>query len=123
MCMNSEYMLLMLVILGPNNSKCLIDVYLELLIEDLQNLWHVGALTHDCAKNKTFPMRAALMWTVNDLPTFGMASGWSSAGVIGLTGEKIYQYVEELSVEVSLSLPDGYGSEQVEDVKLIVFCI
>ncbi|KAL0331746.1 UNVERIFIED_CONTAM: hypothetical protein Sangu_1720100 [Sesamum angustifolium] len=28
-------------------------------------------------------MRAALMWTVNDLPAYGMASGWSTAGIMG----------------------------------------
>ncbi|KAL0356090.1 UNVERIFIED_CONTAM: hypothetical protein Sradi_4055900 [Sesamum radiatum] len=28
-------------------------------------------------------MRAVLMWTVNDLPAYGMASGWSTAGVVG----------------------------------------
>ncbi|KAL0355360.1 UNVERIFIED_CONTAM: hypothetical protein Sradi_3982900 [Sesamum radiatum] len=28
-------------------------------------------------------MRAALMWTANNIPAYGMASGWSSAGVIG----------------------------------------
>ncbi|KAL0405918.1 UNVERIFIED_CONTAM: hypothetical protein Slati_3905700 [Sesamum latifolium] len=28
-------------------------------------------------------MEAALMWTVNDLPAYGMASGWSTAGVMG----------------------------------------
>ncbi|KAL0416558.1 UNVERIFIED_CONTAM: hypothetical protein Slati_3487700 [Sesamum latifolium] len=28
-------------------------------------------------------MRAALMWTVNDLPAYRMASGWSTAGVMG----------------------------------------
>ncbi|KAL0391124.1 UNVERIFIED_CONTAM: hypothetical protein Scaly_0469500 [Sesamum calycinum] len=27
-------------------------------------------------------MRAALMWTVNDLLAYGMASGWSTAGVM-----------------------------------------
>ncbi|KAL0439471.1 UNVERIFIED_CONTAM: hypothetical protein Slati_2430100 [Sesamum latifolium] len=38
-------------------------------------------LTRDSARYETFAMRAALMWTVNDLPAYGMASGWSSAGV------------------------------------------
>ncbi|KAL0378732.1 UNVERIFIED_CONTAM: hypothetical protein Sradi_3178700 [Sesamum radiatum] len=28
-------------------------------------------------------MRAALMWTINDLPAYGMASGWSTAGIMG----------------------------------------
>ncbi|KAL0402234.1 UNVERIFIED_CONTAM: hypothetical protein Slati_4253300 [Sesamum latifolium] len=83
MCMSSEYMFLTMVIPGPSNLKRLIDNYLEPLIEELQNLWHVGVLTRDNAKDETFTMRPALMWTVNDLPTYGMASGWSTAGVMG----------------------------------------
>ncbi|KAL0328063.1 UNVERIFIED_CONTAM: hypothetical protein Scaly_2238900 [Sesamum calycinum] len=35
--------------------------------------------TYDHATNQAFIMRAALMWTVNDLPAYGMASGWSTA--------------------------------------------
>ncbi|KAL0387699.1 UNVERIFIED_CONTAM: hypothetical protein Sradi_2651700 [Sesamum radiatum] len=42
MCINSEYMFLTMVIPGPSNPKHAIDVYLEPLIEELQNLWHVG---------------------------------------------------------------------------------
>ncbi|KAL0427833.1 UNVERIFIED_CONTAM: hypothetical protein Slati_2958100 [Sesamum latifolium] len=83
MCMSFEYMFLTMVISGPFNPKCLIDVYLEPLIEELQILWYVYVLTHDNVKNETFTMRVALMWTVNDLPAYGMASGWSSAGVMG----------------------------------------
>ncbi|KAL0427262.1 UNVERIFIED_CONTAM: hypothetical protein Slati_2901000 [Sesamum latifolium] len=83
MCMSSEYMFLMMVIPRPSNPKFLIDVYLEPLIEELQNLWHLGVLTRDSAKDETFTMSATLMWTVNDLPAYGMASEWSSTGVMG----------------------------------------
>ncbi|KAL2249838.1 UNVERIFIED_CONTAM: hypothetical protein Sindi_2457500, partial [Sesamum indicum] len=68
MCMSSEYMFLRIVIPGSSNVKRLIDVYLKLLIEELQNLWHVGVLMCNKVKNETFAMRAALIWTVNDLP-------------------------------------------------------
>ncbi|KAL0446168.1 UNVERIFIED_CONTAM: hypothetical protein Slati_1744700 [Sesamum latifolium] len=34
-------------------------------------------------KDETFTIRAALMWTVNDLSAYGMAIGWSTAGVMG----------------------------------------
>ncbi|KAL0448040.1 UNVERIFIED_CONTAM: hypothetical protein Slati_1931900 [Sesamum latifolium] len=78
MCMSSEYMFLTMVIPGLSNPKRLIDVYLEPLIEELQKLWHVGVLTRDSARDERFAMRAALMWTVNDLPAYGMASGWST---------------------------------------------
>ncbi|KAL0417097.1 UNVERIFIED_CONTAM: hypothetical protein Slati_3541600 [Sesamum latifolium] len=72
-----------MVIPGPSNPKRLIDVYLKSLIEKLLQLWHVGVRTYDHATDNKFIMRAALMWTVNDLPVYGMASGWSTAGVMG----------------------------------------
>ncbi|KAL0345641.1 UNVERIFIED_CONTAM: hypothetical protein Sradi_4395400 [Sesamum radiatum] len=43
------------------NLKRLIDVYLVTLMEELHNLWHVGLLTHENAKNETFTMRAAFV--------------------------------------------------------------
>ncbi|KAL0420773.1 UNVERIFIED_CONTAM: hypothetical protein Slati_3100200 [Sesamum latifolium] len=45
MCMSFEYMFLMMVIPSPSNPKRLIDVYLEPLIEELLQLWHVGVRT------------------------------------------------------------------------------
>ncbi|KAK4384554.1 hypothetical protein Sango_3049700 [Sesamum angolense] len=83
MYMKSEYMFLTMVILGPSNPKRLIDVYLEPLIDELLQLWHVGVRTHDHTMNQAFMMRAALMWTVNDLQTYGMAFGWSTVDIMG----------------------------------------
>ncbi|KAL0410866.1 UNVERIFIED_CONTAM: hypothetical protein Slati_0440100 [Sesamum latifolium] len=85
MCMSSEYMFLRMVIPAPSNPKRLIDVYLEPLTEELQNLWHVGVLTHDSAKKETFTMHAALMWTVNDLRAYGIEYCWCY-GVSSLYG-------------------------------------
>ncbi|KAL0315365.1 UNVERIFIED_CONTAM: hypothetical protein Sradi_5414700 [Sesamum radiatum] len=83
MCMSSEYIFLTMVIPGLSNMKLLIDVYLELLIEELLQLWHMGVRTYDHATDRVFTMRATLMWTMNDLHAYGMASGWSTAGVMG----------------------------------------
>ncbi|KAL0292430.1 UNVERIFIED_CONTAM: hypothetical protein Scaly_2590300 [Sesamum calycinum] len=80
MCMKPEYMFLTIVIPGPSNPKRRIDVYLEPLIEELLQFLHIGVLMHDHATNQRFMMRAVLMWTVNNLPIYGMASGWSTAG-------------------------------------------
>ncbi|KAL0453018.1 UNVERIFIED_CONTAM: hypothetical protein Slati_1279900 [Sesamum latifolium] len=74
MCMSSKYMFLTMVIPGPSNPKYLFDVYLEPLIDELQNLWHVGVVMHDNAKNEIFTMCAVLMWIVKDLPTYGITS-------------------------------------------------
>ncbi|KAL0333019.1 UNVERIFIED_CONTAM: hypothetical protein Scaly_2203400 [Sesamum calycinum] len=48
-CMKSEYMFLMMVIPGSSNPKRLIDVYLESLIDELLQLWHVGVRMHNYA--------------------------------------------------------------------------
>ncbi|KAL0403923.1 UNVERIFIED_CONTAM: hypothetical protein Sradi_2033100 [Sesamum radiatum] len=58
MCMNSEYMFRTMVILGQSNPKRLIEVYLEPLIDELLQLWHVGVQTHDHSTNQAFMMRA-----------------------------------------------------------------
>ncbi|KAK4406549.1 hypothetical protein Sango_0661400 [Sesamum angolense] len=71
------------VIPNPSNLKRLIDVYLEPLIEELLQLWHVGMRMYDHATDRAFMMWTALMWTRNDLPTYGMVSGWSTVGVMG----------------------------------------
>ncbi|XP_020266395.1 uncharacterized protein LOC109841877 [Asparagus officinalis] len=47
--------------------------------------WHDRAIpseheTYDTDKGETFTMRAALMWTINDFPAYGMLSGYSVHG-------------------------------------------
>ncbi|KAK4390389.1 hypothetical protein Sango_2102200 [Sesamum angolense] len=51
------------------------------LIEELLQLWHVGVRTYDHATDRAFIIGGALIWTVNDLPAYGMASGWSTVGL------------------------------------------
>ncbi|XP_045831211.1 uncharacterized protein LOC123922548 [Trifolium pratense] len=80
MCMTTPYMFLTMIIPGPRNPKAKIDVYLQPLIDELKFLWEEGALTYDISRKQNFVMRAALMWTVNDFPAYGMLSGWMTAG-------------------------------------------
>ncbi|KAL0320266.1 UNVERIFIED_CONTAM: hypothetical protein Sradi_5288100 [Sesamum radiatum] len=46
---------------------------------------HVGVRTYGHATDNEFIMRQALMCTVNDLPAYGMASGWSTTEVMGFS--------------------------------------
>jgi hypothetical protein len=80
MCMRSEFMFLSMVIPGPSSPGRNIDVCLRPLIDELTQLWSSGALTYDISKKQNFVMRAALMWTINDFPAYGMVSGWSTHG-------------------------------------------
>ncbi|XP_028774325.1 uncharacterized protein LOC114731348 [Neltuma alba] len=80
LCMTQEYMFLTLIIPGPNNPKGKIDVYLQPLIDELKLLWDEGVLTYDASLRQNFHMRAALLWTINDFPAYGMLSGWMTMG-------------------------------------------
>ncbi|XP_020204521.2 uncharacterized protein LOC109789889 [Cajanus cajan] len=80
MCMKSEYMMLSLLIPGPQSPGNNIDVYLQPLIEELKELWESGVETYDASRNQTFQMHAALLWTISDYPGYAMLSGWSTKG-------------------------------------------
>jgi len=58
-----------------------IDVYLQPLIDKLQELWNVGVQTFDASKMDNFNMRTQLMWTINDLLAYADLSGWPNRGV------------------------------------------
>jgi len=80
MCMRPKFMFLSMVIPGPSNPGRNIDVCLRPLIDELTQLWSSGALTYDISRKQNFVIRAALMWTINDFPAYGMLSGWSTHG-------------------------------------------
>jgi Transposase family tnp2/Domain of unknown function (DUF4218)/Transposase-associated domain len=80
MCMRREFFFLNALIPGPSNPKKKIDVYLRPLIDELKMLWSEGVLTYDISLSQNFTMRAALMWTINDFPAYGMLSGWQTSG-------------------------------------------
>jgi len=73
-------MFLSTVIPGPRSPGQNIDVCLRPLIDESAQLWSSGALTYDISSKQNFLMRAALMWTINDFPAYGMLSGWSTHG-------------------------------------------
>ncbi|XP_058003717.1 uncharacterized protein LOC131180116 [Hevea brasiliensis] len=80
MCMKEPYLFLSIIVSGPQNPKHRLDVYLQPLIVELTQLWHVGVQTYDASKKQNFQMYAALMWTISDFPSYSMLSGWSTAG-------------------------------------------
>jgi len=73
-------MFLSMFIPSPSSPGRNIDVCLRPLIDELMHLWSSGALTYDISRKHNFVMRAALMWTINNFPTYGMVSGWSTHG-------------------------------------------
>ena len=73
-CMKRKYIMLCLLISGPNQPGNDIDVFLQPLIEDLQKLWH-GKQVYDAYKQESFLLRGILLWTISDYPAFGSLSG------------------------------------------------
>jgi len=80
MCIRPEFMFLSTVIPGLSSPDWNIDVCLRPLIDELTQLWSSEALTYDISRKQNFVLRAALMWTINDFPAYGMVSGWSTHG-------------------------------------------
>src|SRR3954464_9911300 len=79
--MRREFMFLTVLIPGGRYPDMKIDIYLQPLIDELKSLWDVGLKdTYDVASKTHFDMRAALLWIVNDFPTYGMLSAWSTHG-------------------------------------------
>jgi hypothetical protein len=81
MSMKQTSFILSLIIPGPRSPGMDIDVYLQPLIDELQELWSVGVHTFDFCTKQNFMMRAQLMWTINDFPAYADLSGWPTRGV------------------------------------------
>ena len=73
-------MFLTVLLLGPRNPKQKLDVFLQLLIAELKELWDVGILAYDISTKQNFQLRVALMWTISDFFGYAMLLGWSIAG-------------------------------------------
>jgi hypothetical protein len=80
MCMKQTSFILSPIIPGPSLLGMDIDVYLQPLIEELQELWNVGVRTFDALMKNNFVMRAQLMWITNDFPAYADLSGWPKKG-------------------------------------------
>jgi hypothetical protein len=80
MCMRPKFMFSSTIILDPNSPCRNIDICFRPFIDELTQLWSSRALTYDVSRKQNFLMRAALIWTINDFPGYGMVSGWSTYG-------------------------------------------
>ncbi|XP_008460612.1 uncharacterized protein LOC103499390 [Cucumis melo] len=79
-CMKAPFTFLSLLIPGPRSLDKEIDIYLQPLIDELNELWVDGIQTYDSFNASFFQLRAALLWTINDFPGYGDLSGWRTKG-------------------------------------------
>jgi len=77
MCMKQSSIILSMIIPGKKQPGNDIDVYLQPLIEELNELWTEGIETYDASLSENFTLRATLMWTISDFPGLGTLSGWN----------------------------------------------
>ncbi|XP_009776215.2 uncharacterized protein [Nicotiana sylvestris] len=78
LCVKQPNFILSMIIPGPRTAGNNIDVYLQPLINELNELWSEGVDTFDSSKDEMFRMRTALMWTVSDFPGLDILSGWNT---------------------------------------------
>ena len=71
-----------MLISGPKGLESDIDVYLQPLIDDLNEIWDMGIKTYDSFLRQKFQLHVALIWTINDFPAYGMLFGWSTKGAL-----------------------------------------
>ncbi|KAL5570264.1 hypothetical protein UlMin_026839 [Ulmus minor] len=82
LCMKDEFTFLSMLIPGPKQPRNDIDIYLQPLIDELQELWN-GVYTYDASTKKFFNLRAMLLWTINDFPAYGNLAGCATKGRYG----------------------------------------
>ena len=63
-----------LLIPGPTCPGKEFDLFLDPLIDDLLELWN-GVHTYDALTQKTFNLRAAVLWCIHDYPALSTLSG------------------------------------------------
>ncbi|KAM3386984.1 hypothetical protein ACQJBY_010090 [Aegilops geniculata] len=80
LCMKKSYLSLSLIIPGPKSPGDKIHVFMQPLLEDLRDLFVNGMTTYDASEQKTFKLRAAVLWTINDFPALGMIASYMVHG-------------------------------------------
>ncbi|GAA0174326.1 hypothetical protein LIER_27743 [Lithospermum erythrorhizon] len=80
LCRKELFVFMSLIIPGPKSPGRDLDMFLRPLLDELNDLWSVGANTWDSYIKENFQLRVALMWTISDFPAYGMLSGWNSHG-------------------------------------------
>ncbi|XP_004301411.1 PREDICTED: uncharacterized protein LOC101302366 [Fragaria vesca subsp. vesca] len=120
-CMSSENLMLSLLIPGPKQPGNDIDVYLEPLIDDLKELWTNGVEMYDAYNRATFYLKAILLWTINDFPTYGNLAGLTTKGefacpVLPLRHNLDVMHIEKNVCEsVLTTILDVNGKSKIEN--------
>jgi hypothetical protein len=74
-----DHMFLCLIVPGPDNLGPQLNVMMQMLIEELKQLW-VGVEAYDYHKKQKFNLREAYLWPIHDFLAYGIFSGWCVHG-------------------------------------------
>src|SRR3954470_15532609 len=74
-CMKKKYITMCMLVQGPKQPGTDLNLYLQLLKEELETLWKDRVNTWDAAAKEYFPMKAAVITTVHDYLGYGYFSG------------------------------------------------
>jgi hypothetical protein len=74
-CLKEGFIFLALVILGPKESKKPMNIFLQLLFEELKNLWS-GVDAYESHLKCRFNLRVAYLWSIHDYLGYGKFAGW-----------------------------------------------
>ena len=78
--MKRKYIHMSMLIQGPKQPGNDINLYLQLLRDELHKIWTEGVNTWDAVAEDYFPMRAALITTVQDYLGYGYIAGQAAHG-------------------------------------------
>lgn len=62
--------ILSLLIPGPKVPTSDIDVYFQLLVDELNDLWNNDTITYDASKKENIKMHAIVLCKINNLPAY-----------------------------------------------------
>ena len=79
--MKQTFFMLSLLIPGPTALRNDIDIYLQPLIDELNELWEVGFKTYVVSTKQNFCMHVAILWTINYFLAYANISAWSAKGL------------------------------------------
>jgi len=78
--LKQKFIMMPVLIPGPNQTGNDIDMYLRPLVDDLLLLWREGVCVWDEDKQEDFNLRALIFITINDWPTLSNLSRQSNKG-------------------------------------------
>jgi hypothetical protein len=78
-CIKEGFIFLALVIPGPKEPKKQMDKFLQLLFEELKNLWS-GVDAYDSHLKYQFNLRVTYLWSIHDYLGYGKFVGWCVHG-------------------------------------------